>query len=180
MKKVCISFLIIGIIILSAICLNQSDKKVDTEYLRIHIRANSNDLVDQSVKYMVKTAVVEYLTPFIAECNSKERAQAMLLDNLNGINQVADSVLKEQGFNYTANSSIKVEEFPTRVYGELQLESGFYDALIIELGSGKGDNWWCVVYPPLCFTSGQNGYNYKSKILDIISQFINSRSKEQI
>ena len=92
---------------MSAICLNQSEKRVETEYLRIHIRANSNDFVDQSVKYMVKTAVVEYLTPFIAECDSKEKAQKMLSNNLNDINKVADSVLKEQGFNYTANSSIK-------------------------------------------------------------------------
>ncbi len=178
MKKVCISFLLIAIIILSGICLNQQESKTEREYLRIHIRANSNDFVDQTVKYKVKTAVVEYLTPFISECDSKVKAQKMLSDRLDGINQVADSVLKEEGFNYTAKSSIRNEQFPTRVYGELQLDSGFYDALIIELGSGSGDNWWCVVYPPLCFVENTNGYVYKSKILEVINDFINSRSKK--
>jgi stage II sporulation protein R len=122
---------------------------------------------------MVKTAVVEYLTPFIAECNSKEKAQAMLLNNLNGINEVVDGVLKEQGFNYTAKSLIKNEEFPTRVYGTLQLESGFYDALIIELGEGKGDNWWCVIYPPLCYVkaSGEGSVRYKSLIKELWEKY---------
>lgn len=178
MKKFCISFLLIAIIILSGICLKQNEikPKTQTEYLRIHIRANSNENIDQNVKYKVKARVVEYLTPFIASCDTKLKAQQMLENQLDSINKVSDGVLKNEGFNYTSKATIKREEFPTRVYGELCLEQGFYDALIIELGSGKGDNWWCVVYPPLCFTSATSGYVYRSKILDIINDFINSRS----
>ncbi len=172
MKKSCISILIIAIIILSGIALSLPKSETQTEYLRIHVRANSNDEIDQSVKYIVKDKIVEYLTPYIAECDTKQKAQNLLENNLKGIEQVANATLKARGFNYTAKASVKREEFPTRVYGALELESGIYDALIVELGSGSGDNWWCVVYPPLCFTSG-NGTNvvYRSKILEIISDF---------
>ena len=62
------------------------------------------------------------------------------------------------------------EKFPTRVYGEFTLESGYYDAVIVELGEAKGDNWWCVVYPTLCFTGGEN-VKYSSLILKVIEEF---------
>ena len=173
MKKFCISFLIVAIIILSGIGLSAPKPQAQTEYLRIHIRANSNEFIDQNVKYKVKTAVVEYLTPLIADCKDKESAEDMLKGNLTAITQVCNGVLKSNGFSYTAKANIKNEEFPTRVYDGVQLESGFYDALIIELGSGYGDNWWCVVYPPLCFVGKDSGYVYRSKILDVINDFFN-------
>ena len=179
MKKFCISFLIFAIIVVSIAGLSLSGGQTHTEYLRIHIRANSNAQVDQTVKYQVKDAVVKYLTPFIAECKTKSAAQQMLEQRLSGINAVADSVLRQNGFDYTAKSSVKREKFPTRVYGEHELESGFYDALIVELGDGTGDNWWCVVYPPLCFTGEGCGYVYKSKIKEIIDAFYKRRSKNE-
>ena len=171
MKKFCISILVFAIIFLSAIGLNLSQPKTDVEYLRIHIRANSNLDIDQAVKYKVKDAVVNYLTPFIAQCYSKQKAEKMLSDRLDGVRAVADRVLRENGFNYTSTAVVKREEFPTRVYGELELEKGFYDALIVGLGDASGDNWWCVVYPPLCFTGSDCGYVYKSKIKEIIDDF---------
>ncbi len=171
MKKVCISFLIIGIIVLSGIGLWSYKPQTHSEYLRIHIRANSNLDCDQQVKYLVKNEIVSYLTPYIAGCNTKQKAKTMLENNLSGIERVAKSVLIKNGFNYSVKAGIKNEQFPTRVYENVRLDSGFYDALIIELGEAKGDNWWCVVYPPLCFTSGSQGYYYRSKILDIINDF---------
>ena len=172
MKKVCISFLIIGIIVLSGIGLWSYQPKAHSEYLRIHIRANSNLDSDQQVKYLIKDEIVCYLTPFIAECNTKQKAQKMLENNLSIMQKLAINVLRKNGFNYSVKVSLKNEQFPTRIYNGVQLNSGFYDALIVELGSAKGDNWWCVVYPPLCFTGEGQGYYYKSKILDIINDFL--------
>lgn len=177
MKKVCISFLIISIIVLSGIGLWSSNAKPNQEYLRIHIRANSNTAQDQQVKYLVKEKVVEYLTPQIALCDTKEKAQNMLDKNLEKITEISEQVLKENGFSYKVKASVKRENFPTRVYKDLCLESGFYDALIIEIGSAKGDNWWCVVYPPLCFTGEKGDSVYRSKILDIINDFFYKEKK---
>ena len=176
MKKICISFTLFLIIILSALSagLNtgfNTRAERHTEYLRIHIRADSNERQAQAVKYKVKDAVVAYLTPYIAECDTKRKAEDAIASRLDGIEKVADKVLDEQGFDYKSHAKINTENFPTRNYGDFTLEQGYYDALIIELGSGKGDNWWCVVYPPLCFTGAGGNYVYRSKILEIIGNF---------
>lgn len=180
MKKICIIFLAFAIIVLSVLStVNGSFKGVShEEYLRIHIRADSNSEEDQAVKYLIKEEVVNFLTPYIAQCKTKKDAEDLLNQKLGDIENVCDKVLYKEGFSYSSRAKINNEKFPTRVYGELTLENGFYDALIIELGSGKGDNWWCVVYPPLCFMDGNLKYEYKSKIYEIINSFINSKKEK--
>jgi stage II sporulation protein R len=149
----------------------QAKDEQKSDYLRIHVRANSNSEADQEIKYIVKDEVVDYITPYAAECTTKQRALEIIGEHLSGIEGVCNRVLSEHGFLYTSSASIREELFPTRSYGDLTLESGLYDALIIELGSGEGDNWWCVIYPPLCFTAGDGSVEYKSIILEIIKKF---------
>ena len=115
---------------------------------------------------------MEFLTPVLAECKTKERATEKLLLLEGQIEKISNEVLFEQGFSYKSDAEIREELFPTRTYNDFTLESGYYDALIVELGSGEGDNWWCVVYPPLCFVNQNAGYVYKSKLMEIINQFI--------
>ena len=175
MKKVVVIVLLIGLIAgISVAFLGQGDKESAAEnaaYLRVHIRANSNSEEDQAVKYKVRDRVVEYLTPVVAECETKEEAMQKIGAHLSGAAAVADRVLRENGYDYGARASLRKEEFPTRVYENVTLQAGVYDALILELGSGKGDNWWCVVYPPLCFSGGNQNVIYKSKIAEIIRRF---------
>ena len=174
MKNFCIVFLVLFIIIATVVCATAiKPAQAENEYLRIHVRANSNDEVDQAVKYKVKDEVVKFITPYAAECTDKEKAMALISSILNKIEEVCDRVLELNGFKYKSKARICSEEFPTRVYGDLTLEAGVYDALIIELGSGTGDNWWCVIYPPLCFTSAATDVNYRSAIYDIVRKFFN-------
>lgn len=183
MKKFCIIFLWSIIISLTALgfygcdasALYSQNTTVCQEYLRIHIRAHSNADDAQAVKYKVRDGVVEYLTPLVSEYQTKAQATAGITSRLDEIVCVAKRVLLENGFYYGARASVKREKFPTRVYGEFTLPSGEYTALIIELGDGAGDNWWCVVYPPLCFSgeSGSGKVIYKSKIAEIIRKFKN-------
>ena len=140
-------------------------------YLRIHIRANSNSAQDQEVKYKVRDEIVAFLTPIVAECETKEEAMKEIGANLEGAEKVADETLRRYGYTYGAKASIRQEEFPTRVYQNATLDAGVYDALIMELGTGEGDNWWCVVYPPLCFGGGTCKVEYKSKIAEIVKKF---------
>ena len=163
-------FAIIGTVALVKF-LGNDTKEADTEFLRIHVRANSNSQTDQNVKYIVKDEVVRFITPYAAQCTDKGKAIEVISSILPQIEEVCDRVLKANGFSYKSKASVRAEEFPTRVYGDLTLESGIYDALIIELGSGTGDNWWCVIYPPLCFTSGTADVKYRSAIWDIINKF---------
>ena len=145
------------------------------EYFRIHIRANSNSEADQNVKYMVKDAVVDFLIPLLSDVETKDEAEDVMNANLDQIEEVADEVLLENGFTYKSSAYISFEEFPTREYDDLVLEEGYYDALILALGTGSGDNWWCVVYPPFCFLETKNSENYVyiSKIWEIINNIIN-------
>lgn len=147
----------------------------NSDFLRIHIRANSNSEIDQEVKYKVKADVVDYLTPLLVDAVDKHSAMRIVGAHLCDIEKVANKTLKNNGFDYKSTALLKQEEFPTRQYDDLTLESGVYDALILNLGSGSGNNWWCVVYPPLCFVGGQDDgsdkIQYRSKLVDIINKF---------
>lgn len=147
----------------------------DKDYLRIHVRANSNEQIDQSVKYKVKDEVVKFITPYVAECVDKDTAIKVMGSILKEIEDVCDRTLRDNGFTYKSKAQVRAEEFPTRIYGDLTLEAGVYDALIIELGSGTGDNWWCVIYPPLCFTAATTDVEYRSVIWDIINKFFGNK-----
>lgn len=175
MKKMCITLILIFIISLT-VAVNVNTKTKNEEYLRIHIRANSNEVIDQNIKYQVKDAMVNILTPYIAECNTKEDALNLLYRKEEYLEDVVDNLLFYNGFNYSCNIVVRNEKFPTRVYEDFTLLEGFYDAVIVELGKAEGDNWWCVVYPPLCFTGNESGIVYKSKILEIINNFKNKLS----
>ena len=176
MKNVCIIFLMSIIISLTALGFTQTNQNATPfstgQYLRIHVRANSNEAHDQAVKYKVRDSLVEYLTPFIAQYEDSEQAVQGIQNKLCNLEKIATQTLRNNGFAYSATAEIAIEDFPTRVYEDYTLPAGNYTALIVRLGSGRGDNWWCVVYPPLCFTacSGKN-IIYKSKIKEIIEDW---------
>lgn len=170
MKKILV--IALSIIIVATLLVCGLKEQSNTQYLRIHIRANSNLEIDQCVKYEIKDKLVDYLTPILSTCDTKEKAEQAIKNSLKPIEQIADQCLKNKGFNYTSHAKLNNEYFPTRTYSSLTLESGYYDALIVELGEAKGDNWWCVVYPPLCFTNSNSKIVYKSKIAEIIKNFM--------
>ena len=172
MKKIIVALIALAALVVALVA---PSGQTNADFLRIHIRADSNSAADQNVKYAVKTAVVDYLTPYLVDIHSKEDAMKAVKARLSGIEEVADEVLAANGFAYKSTAKLTAEQFPDRTYGDVTLAEGVYDALIIELGSGKGDNWWCVVYPPLCFVGGENNGSdkiiYKSKLAEIIRQW---------
>ncbi len=191
MKNGCIIFLLSIIISLTALgfggvfkneggrdAFTEVSAPICEEYLRIHIRADSNENAAQAVKYKVRDRVVEYLTPLVASYATKAEAMAGAQSKLESISAVATQALREEGFSYAAKATVKREQFPTRVYGDHTLPAGEYTALIIELGRGAGDNWWCVVYPPLCFAATDQDVIYRSKIMEIIEAW-NATYKEE-
>ena len=150
--------------------------QTNSQFLRIHIRADSNNQADQDVKYLVKNAVVNYLAPYLANATTKAKAMQIVSDQLQNIQHVCQKTLQNNGFSYSANVKLCQESFPDRSYNGVTLPQGVYDALIIELGSAKGNNWWCVVYPPLCFigseSNGTNTITFKSKLVEIVNQWL--------
>lgn len=164
-KKICLIVFILLIIIVASLFLPKQQNGYD--YLRLHIRANSNLSIDQNVKYEIKNKVVEFLTPYLCTVESKESAMKIINNLTPALENTCNSTLKKNGFGYVANVKISNEYFPTRTYVNTTLESGYYDAVIIELGEAKGDNWWCVMYPPLCFVNKNENnmqIKYESKV----------------
>ena len=170
-RLIAIFFLCVGVAIVAAIGINFSTPNYHQEYLRIHIRANSNLEIDQNIKYIIKDSIVDYLTPVISTCTTKKEFEQKLKENLTNIECISNNILAQNNFNYKTSAKINNEYFPARTYDNLTLESGYYDALIVNLGSGEGDNWWCVVYPPLCFLNSNANYIYKSRLLEIVKKF---------
>ena len=174
MKRILCILLTFCIFMIFCGCFAHNNDSAEYSLIRIHIRADSNDADDQAVKMLVKESVTEYLTRELDGVDSFEEAYSMLDERLSVIESAAEKVLEENGFYYGAEAKLNNEYFPTRAYEDVVVESGYYDALIINLGSGKGDNWWCVVYPPLCYVKADvaDGFKYKSKIKELWDKYI--------
>ena len=142
-----------------------------SNYIRIHIRANSDSDADQKVKLAVRDAIVQYLAPLSAGVKDKQEMWNLLKNKRAEIEACANDTLTGCGYDYRSRVSLRSESFPTKSYGNLTLDAGEYDAVIVALGSGEGQNWWCVAFPPLCFIAaqetGKEEIEYRSWIADL-------------
>ncbi len=175
----------ISVFIIAALCIflasslcgcDRGGSELADNCIRIHIRANSDSADDQSVKLKVRDAVTEYLQYALEGCSSKREAANRLINVKSRLCAIADDTLKANGFDYTSDIVYSNEYFPEKRYDEYTFPEGRYDAVIINLGSGKGQNWWCVAFPPLCFTpSSENGEKliYKSWVKEMLDKLFN-------
>lgn len=127
------------------------------EVVRFHVIAASNSEEDQALKLLVKNAVLEYMSEPLSRCESAQEALAVLDENTDNILRVARSVLRENNSSYFASASIEDVYFPVKSYGDVTFPAGVYTAYRIIIGEGEGSNWWCVLYPPLCFVDVTHG-----------------------
>ena len=128
-------------------------QKLRSELIRLHVVGATNSEEDQAVKLQVKDAVVEYLTAAMADIADVEAAKAYVAENLPKIQKVANDALEALGVEPTAVATFCKEEFGKRIYDTFSLPSGVYDSLRITIGDAQGRNWWCVVFPTLCFSA---------------------------
>lgn len=151
-------FLLILFIFVSALsyATNVSANLADSVF-RLHVIANSDTDADQNLKYIVRDKVIEYMETICEDGLTKEDYIKLASNNLENIKKVAQDTILENGYNYEINVSIGNFEFPTKTYGDVSFPAGFYDALRIEIGNASGQNWWCVMFPPLCFVDVTSG-----------------------
>lgn len=154
MKKI---LLIFCICLLSAAALKPvfggSEPRSYESVVRFHVRANSNASEDQSVKLKVRDGIVEYAKALTKDCKNSHEAAKKLEENFGVIEAIADRILLENGFGYTSSARLVRERFPEKDYGGVTFPEGVYTALRLELGKGEGDNFWCVLFPPICLAS---------------------------
>lgn len=125
--------------------------------IRFHVRANSDSSEDQELKLLVKEAVVDYMGELLAGVESIEEARKILTDNIENIENVAKGVITEQKKEYNVKAYFENSYFPVKTYGDMSFPAGIYEAFRVDIGAAEGKNWWCVVYPGLCFVDVSYG-----------------------
>ena len=142
-------------------------ENLSNNFFRLHILANSNLEIDQNMKLKVRDGIIDYMESQNFSDKSKSDVIKFTQENLETLKGIAEEIIKSSGFNYPVSLEIGNFYFPTKVYGNLSLPAGNYDALRIKIGNAEGENWWCSLFPPLCF-------------VDISSGVIDDSSKESL
>ena len=134
-----------------------TSKNLSDSVFRLHVLANSDSKEDQDLKYKVRDALINYMNTLCTNITTKEEAIKIANDNLEKFKEIAKNQIKSSGYSYDVDLEIGNFNFPTKNYGDISLPAGFYDALRVKIGKAKGQNWWCVMFPPLCFIDITSG-----------------------
>lgn len=140
---------------------------ISDSVFRLHVIANSDSNEDQALKYKVRDNLLKYMNNICSDCSSKQEAIDLVTEHQEEFKQVALDTIKKEGYSYNVKINIGNFEFPTKQYGDISLPAGYYDALRVEIGEAKGRNWWCVMFPSLCF-------------IDVSSGIVPEESKEEL
>ncbi len=168
----------------------ETQRNISCKLIRLHIIANSDSRDDQALKLTVRDEILKMVEELTENCKNTEDAERVVSENLDILQKCADEVIAENGFIYRSQAEISDVYFPTKVYDGFSLPAGKYRALRIHLGEGRGQNWWCVLFPPVCVSAAEaetefskNGftenelslvtsdapqYKFKFKLLEII------------
>ena len=130
---------------------------ISDSVFRLHVIANSDSKEDQDLKYIVRDNLLSYMKEICSDCTNKEEAIKLVQEHSADFEQIAKNTINEQGYSYDVKINVGNFEFPTKTYGDISLPAGYYDALRVEIGEAKGQNWWCVMFPPLCFVDISSG-----------------------
>ena len=163
----------------------EAEAAIYDDTIRLHIIAPSDSTEDQSLKLRIRDVILDEYSAVFKKQGSKAEAQGILSDILPQIQKSAHDEVLSAGYEYEVRATLTEEWYPTRIYKSFSLPCGTYTSLKIVLGEGEGDNWWCVMYPPLCldaaisedssltpeeeFLISDNGYCIKFKLLEVAS-----------
>ena len=191
-----------AIVVMSSIKINIDECLVQagiaSNIIRFHVRANSDTDTDQQLKIKVKNEVVSYIKPFLENSPSIDTSRDILSQHIEDIKDTALDTIHKEGFNYNVNVYFEQSYFPMKTYADVTFPPGEYEAFRIDIGEANGKNWWCVLYPPLCFVDSVYGelpesskeelknvltddeynaitdvqYKYKFKYLKFLNKFI--------
>ena len=149
----CVLFLFLGLMPV------HGETEIYENVLRLHVLANSDSEEDQALKLQVRDAILDAARDMFAECTTRDEAETVVKENAHILEEIAMSVIKENGYDYPVSVSVGEENYPTRSYDSLCFPSGNYLSLRVIIGSGEGQNWWCVLYPPMCLSAASKCEN---------------------
>ena len=152
MKKFVLLFslsILIIVVVVAFFPLSRAEGIYDN-IIRLHVIANSDSDEDQELKLAVRDAILEKMGPLVGECKTVDEAYNVINENIEMLTLTARDTVNEHGYSYNVDSLLTNEYYPTKEYEEVTLPAGEYRSLRIVIGEGEGQNWWCVLYPPLC------------------------------
>lgn len=136
---------------------NAVSEDLSNSVFRLHVIANSDSEEDQNLKLKVRDNLLEYMNSLCTGVSSKEEAITIAQNHIQDFESIAKKVIFDNGYDYNVTVEISKCDFPTKQYGDVSLPAGIYDALRVKIGSASGHNWWCVMFPPLCFVDVSSG-----------------------
>lgn len=183
MKRVCMSWLMVFLVMVALPCpqpVKALSSSQEPQFIRLHVLANSDSLEDQRVKAMLRDELLAHLAPILQETVVLAEAEALIKANMARLTQVANAYLQQLQMPYSASIQYGSFNFPAKYYGTYSLPAGRYRALNVTLGAGDGRNWWCVLFPNMCFTAQvcqqtdapSQTYLVRSKLLEWLQQFL--------
>ena len=153
MKKLVISICIGVFAAMSLVSFaHDTEQSLANGLIRMHVRANSNRPEDQSLKLKVRDRLLKESTHLAEGVSDIQTAQKLINNNLSHLKKVALDEIRKNGYDYPVDIKLGKSDFPIKTYGNITLPAGTYKALTVDIGKGAGENWWCVMFPPLCFT----------------------------
>ncbi|KGM98375.1 peptidase [Clostridium novyi A str. 4552] len=185
MKKVLaimISLIVLtgSVLVVSYIKADASQKSIANKLIRFHVIANSDSTEDQALKLKVRDNVLKYISPKLKNSKSIDESREIIKENNDVINKIAEKTVEENGYTYTVKSKLSHENFPVKTYGNITLPQGNYEAYRIIIGNGQGHNWWCVMFPPLCFTDITKGDVEVKKTDDMMKKTLSEEEYELV
>ena len=173
MKKTIL--LVVFIIIFYIIIGSTIERKnlIPEDAIRIRVIANSNSTYDQEIKSKIKDDVQKNIYNILVNAKSIEQARTLIKNNLNNIKNVISETLTKENYTSTFLVNYGLNYFPRKEYKGIIYKEGYYESLVITLGSGLGDNWWCVLFPPLCQIEAEESTNveYTTLVHEIVSKY---------
>ena len=134
----------------------RGEEKIYESVVRLHVLANSDNEEDQALKLKVRDAILAYVSPRVIDSQSREEAIEILNGELENIKKVAAELVANEGYEYGIDVTLTLEEYPTRNYESMSFPSGEYVSLRVLIGDAEGQNWWCVLFPPLCLSAASS------------------------
>lgn len=173
MKQIIIGLIVITVLSsLNSLGIGDGEKLIPDEAIRLRILANSNSKYDQDIKKEVSKSVQSNLYSLLGNTNNIDEAREKIKEDIPSIKNTVNNVLTSKKYPLGYTVDFGIHYFPDKKYKGIKYDSGYYESLLVTLGSGKGDNWWCVLFPPLCLLEAKESSDveYKFFVKELIDK----------
>jgi stage II sporulation protein R len=174
MKKIIIIILTLTTIVMLTKNVKAIDNMIPDSAIRLRVIANSNTPYDQYIKLKVRDRLQQEVYMLLEDAQNINQARVTIKDELKSLKDIIEEVLKEEQYNKEYTIDYGQHYFPNKEYKGITYKEGYYESLLVDIGTGEGNNWWCVLFPPLCLLEAEDSSNveYKFFVKEIIDKFL--------